>query len=55
MTVRDAFLAQGLACDALGSAFMGRLMPRLADRLGNGIVAERALSWQGDPVVDVWR
>lgn len=49
MTVRDAFRAQGVACAALGSAFMGRLMPLLADRLSNGAVAERVLSWQGDP------
>ncbi len=50
MTVRDAFRRQGKACDTLGSAFMARLMPLIADRLDTGAVADRVLNWQGDPM-----
>ncbi len=49
MTVRAAFDAQGRACAALGSAFMGRLMPLIGERLRSGTVAERVLGWVGDP------
>jgi hypothetical protein len=49
MTVREAFRRQGGACAALGSPFMGRLMPLIGERLGHGAVAERVLGWEGDP------
>lgn len=47
--IRAAFRHQGAACAALGSPFMGRLMPLLADRLRpTGAVARRVLDWPGD-------
>jgi len=47
--IRRAFRAQGAACARLGSPFMGRLMPLLADRLRpTGTVARRVLDWTGD-------
>ena len=50
MKVREAFVQQGEACVALGSPFMGRLMPLLAERLRpRNAVAERVLEWEGDP------
>ncbi len=49
MSVREAFAAQGQACDNLGSPFMGRLMPLIGERLSSGSpVADRVLSWPGD-------
>jgi hypothetical protein len=49
MTVRAAFAAQGLACEALGSPFMGRLMPLIGARLQPGTaVTDRILNWPGD-------
>ena len=46
-----AFARQGRACDALGSPFMARLMPLLWRIIaaGEGLVAARLLTWQGDP------
>jgi len=46
-----AFARQGHACDALGSPFMARLMPLLWRIIaaGDGPVAVRILTWQGDP------
>lgn len=49
MIVREAFASQGTACAALGSPFMGRLMPLIGERLSTGIVADRILGWPGDP------
>lgn len=49
MNVREAFRQQGVACAALGSPFMGRLMPLIGERLARGAVAERVLGWEGDP------
>lgn len=49
MTIRAAFRVQGEACAALGSPFMGRLMPLIGERLAEGPVADRVLNWQGDP------
>ncbi len=49
MNVREAFQAQGRTCAALGSPFMGRLMPLIGARLSKGAVADRILGWQGDP------
>lgn len=50
MTVRAAFQAQGKACLALGSPFMGRLMALLSENLQAGTpVADRVLGWAGDP------
>jgi PTH1 family peptidyl-tRNA hydrolase len=47
--LREAFLRQGRACAMLGSPFMGRLMPLLADRLRpDCAVARRLLDWPGD-------
>ena len=47
--LREAFLRQGKACAMLGSPFMGRLMPLLADRLRpDCAVARRLLDWPGD-------
>jgi PTH1 family peptidyl-tRNA hydrolase len=47
--IRRAFRGQGKSCAMLGSAFMGRLMPLLADRLQpSGAVARRVLDWPGD-------
>ncbi|MFN3276282.1 MAG: DUF2332 domain-containing protein [Paracoccus sp. (in: a-proteobacteria)] len=47
--VRDAFRDQGLACERLGSAFMGRLMPLIGQRLAaDTTVGARCLAWQGD-------
>ncbi|SEO26689.1 hypothetical protein SAMN04490248_10386 [Salinihabitans flavidus] len=47
--VRVAFVQQGRACASLGSAFMGRLMPLIGERLGeNTTVGARCLAWQGD-------
>jgi hypothetical protein len=50
MTVRDAFAMQGPICASMGSPFMGRLMPLIGERLTHGsAVADRVLTWQGDP------
>lgn len=50
MNVREAFKHQGVACEALGSPFMGRLMPMLGARLERGTpIADRVLNWSGDP------
>ncbi|MEM9426037.1 MAG: DUF2332 family protein [Pseudomonadota bacterium] len=50
MTIRQAFAAQGRACAALGSPFMGRLMPLVGDRLtADSAVGDRILGWTGDP------
>lgn len=47
--IRSAFRDQGGACARLGSPFMGRLMPLLADRLRpTTAVARRVLDWAGD-------
>ena len=47
--IRAAFRGQGVACAGLGSPFMGRLMPLLAERLQpKGAVARRVLGWTGD-------
>ena len=47
--LRTAFMRQGEACAMLGSPFMGRLMPLLAERLTpDGAVARRLLDWPGD-------
>ncbi|MEO1537718.1 MAG: DUF2332 family protein [Pseudomonadota bacterium] len=49
MTVRDAFARQGPVCEALGSPFMGRLMPLIGAWLQRGTsVADRILDWPGD-------
>jgi hypothetical protein len=49
--VRNAFLQQAAACDALGSRFTARLCRLFAERLQKGqAVADRILGWQGDPV-----
>lgn len=48
--IRQAFRDQALACGALGSPLMGRLMAGLADRLAPGDpVSDRVLGWPGDP------
>jgi hypothetical protein len=48
--VRQAFLNQARACDALGSPFTARLCRLLAERLQpDGLVANRLLNWTGDP------
>lgn len=48
--VRNAFLQQAAACEALGSPFTARLCRLLAERLQPGsAVADRILGWQGDP------
>ncbi len=48
--VRNAFLQQAAACDALGSPFTARLCRLFAERLQPGqAVADRILGWQGDP------
>ncbi|MBT8410126.1 MAG: DUF2332 family protein, partial [Alphaproteobacteria bacterium] len=48
--VREAFRGQAGHCAALGSPFMARLMTLLAERLTPGTpVADRILTWQGDP------
>ena len=50
MNVREAFAVQGPICTSMGSPFMGRLMPLIGERLERGnTVADRILSWQGDP------
>lgn len=47
--VRDAFRSQGKSCALLGSPFMGRLMPLIAERLEPDTEAgARILSWPGD-------
>jgi len=47
--VRAAFRGQGKSCAMLGSPFMGRLMPLLAERLKpDSPVARRVLDWQGN-------
>jgi PTH1 family peptidyl-tRNA hydrolase len=47
--LREALIRQGAACAMLGSPFMGRLMPLLADRLRpDCAVARRLLDWPGD-------
>ena len=49
MNIREAFSAQGFICESLGSAFMGRLMPLIGERLTRGTpVADRILDWPGD-------
>ncbi|MBN8630025.1 MAG: DUF2332 domain-containing protein [Rhodobacterales bacterium] len=48
--VRQAFRDQAVACAALGSPLMHRLMAGLADRLAQGDpVSDRVLGWSGDP------
>jgi hypothetical protein len=48
--VRDAFVAQGLACGQLGSPFMARLMPLIGERLSKKTaVGTRCLEWEGEP------
>lgn len=47
--VRGAFRSQGKSCALLGSPFMGRLMPLIAERLTTGTeVGARILGWEGD-------
>jgi len=47
--IRSAFRGRGAACTRLGSPFMGRLMPLMADRLRpTGAVVRRVLGWPGD-------
>lgn len=47
--LRRAFRAQGRACARLGSPFMARLMPLLAERLDTETaVGARLLGWKGD-------
>lgn len=47
--VRSAFHSQGKACALLGSPFMGRLMPLLAERLATETsLGARLLAWDGD-------
>jgi len=49
-TVRNAFLRQAEACDALGSPFTARISRLHAARLEPGsAVADRILEWQSDP------
>ena len=49
MSFAAAAIAQGKTCAALGSPFMGRLMPLLAMRLAPGSpVADKVLGWKGD-------
>ena len=49
--IQEAFALQAVACDELGSPFMGRLCRLIGARLasGQGAVAERLLSWPSDP------
>ena len=49
--VRQAFLYQAQSCRALGSPFTGRLCALCGERLQatDGAVAQRLLSWPGDP------
>jgi hypothetical protein len=48
--IRNAFLRQAAACEALGSPFTARLSRLFADRLGpGGPVTDRILQWPGDP------
>ena len=44
----QAFEAQAIACDALGSPFMGRLMRLLDGAIPAGPLRERIASWPGD-------
>jgi hypothetical protein len=47
--VRGAFRSQGQSCALLGSPFMGRLMPLIAERLtARTGVGARILGWGGD-------
>lgn len=47
--VRGAFRSQGKSCALLGSPFMGRLMPLIAERLTPATEAgARILNWEGD-------
>lgn len=47
--VRAAFHSQGKSCALLGSPFMGRFMPLIADRLtAETAVGARVLGWEGD-------
>ncbi|MEM6609404.1 MAG: DUF2332 family protein [Pseudomonadota bacterium] len=49
MNVRSAFEAQAIACEKLGSPFMGQLCRLFARRLSPGHpVADRVLGWPGD-------
>ena len=50
-SVRDAFRAQAASCDELGSPFTARLCRLAGERLAGeqGPVAQRILSWPGDP------
>jgi hypothetical protein len=49
MKLQDVLRKQGQQCDALGSPFMGRLLPLIADRIEAGTpVADKILNWQGD-------
>lgn len=48
-SLQDAFARQGTAAAALGSPFMGRLMPLIGARLsGDTAVGTRCLAWPGD-------
>ncbi|MEO1308385.1 MAG: DUF2332 family protein [Pseudomonadota bacterium] len=48
-TLQENFVAQSIACNRMGSPFMGRLMKLFADRLAPGsVVADRMLGWPGD-------
>ncbi len=50
MSVAEAFRVQSVACTALGSPFMGRLMALCANRLtGDTKVGQHMLDWPGDP------
>jgi hypothetical protein len=47
--IRGAFRSQGKSCALLGSPFMGRLMPLIAERLtAETAVGARILGWEGD-------
>lgn len=49
MSLADALRSQATSCNALGSAFMGRLLTLLADRLRPDTpLAERLFNWEGD-------
>lgn len=49
----ESFRLQSLACEAMGSAFTGRLCRLLGERLGTGSAfGRRILGWTGDPIAD---
>ena len=52
-TILDAFEAQALACDYLGSPFTARVCRAMAERLDDGSrFGARILSWPGNPQSD---